>query len=254
MFEPAPALVCEPMAFERKYTPREREAIELAWGDSAIRPAGRIVELARRGELRDRHGESCEPFAVPASAVRSIGARYLRRRRARAAELAPAPADALEDLRRRLLVALEGELERVERSIESRRAGGRLPRVPIAESVRAIARAARELAALPAPGEPAPAGGRAQGGSLSQRGLAAAIVRANASGAAPALEPAARVNAAPAPVGELSPLTDAPAESLEDGASAAERINDRASSRDLEAPGSMARDQLGATSVRVRGV
>jgi len=228
------------MAFERKYAPPQREAIELAWGDAGIRPAARICELARSGALRDRHGESCAAFAVPESAVRSIGARYLRRRRARARELAPPAVDRLEALRGRMLDALEDELERVERSLESRRNSGRPPRIPAADQIRALARAARELAALQAPtsaGERPPA-------AVSQRGLAAAIVRANASGAPPAM----------APVGELQTSS----ERLEDPTGARsprERIYDGASAGDLEAPGTRAdasARELSATSVRVR--
>jgi len=228
------------MAFERKYAPPQREAIELAWGDAGIRPAARICELARSGALRDRHGESCAAFAVPESAVRSIGARYLRRRRARARELAPPAVDRLEALRGRMLDALEDELERVERSLESRRNSGRPPRIPAADQIRALARAARELAALQAPtsaGERPPA-------AVSQRGLAAAIVRANASGAPPAMAPV------------IEPLE--PSESLEDGESAAAlapRIYGGSLERDRMAPGTRADDisrELQATSVRVR--
>jgi len=238
------------MAFARKYAPVQRAAVELAWGDRGIRPAARVRQLAALGELTDEHGARVEPFELPESAVRTIGARYLRRRRAREILEAPAqvPADALEQLRRRLLLALESELQRVERAQSSR--AGRPPRVPITEQLRLIARAARELAALPAPGA-APADEPRSPGARAQRGLAAAIVRANASGAPAALEPAAGadINAAPAPVHEQL-IAEQSSEDLE--RSAALRINGSASACDLEAPGSHARAALHASSVRVQ--
>jgi len=177
------------LTFASRYSDEQRRALELAWGDRAIRPAARIVELARAGELRDDRGELLEAFEPPESAVRSIGARYLRRRRARAARLV-APADALELLRGRLYAALELELEQLESEQRARAKGGRPPRVPIAERVRLCARATRELAAIPAAGA-APV---AEQPRSHQSALASAILRAQSAGAAPALEPADRIN------------------------------------------------------------
>lgn len=229
------------MTFERRYSPPQREAVELAWGDAGIRPAERISELARRGELRDIRGAALEPFELPAGTVRAIGARYLRRRAGRERErvLIAAP-DPVEQLRRRLLVAIDDELAKVESQQRRQRIGGRPPRVSIVDQLRAIGRATRELAALPAPGAAPPAG--APPAAVSQRGLAAAIVRANASGAAPALEPVS------APAQELSPYANDGGES----AGAAQRMNESAGARELEAPGTLSGARLGASAVRVR--
>jgi hypothetical protein len=240
------------LTFARKYNDEQRSAVEIAWGDRAIRPAARIVELARSGDLSDTHGRPVEAFELPESAVRTLGARYVRRRQQHEIELRRGTSpDALEQLRRRMLLALELELQRLERL--QTRTVGRAPRVPIAEQLRQLARAARELAAVPTLEQPAPA----SGARPHSAGLAAAIVRANASGAPAALEPAtgARVNGPlMAPVTEQQSSEQSSEDPSSDGAHAwrGPRINDASDARATDAPGCSAPAQLSASELRVR--
>jgi len=150
-----------------------------------MRPARRIVELASAGRL-----ESLEPFAMPASTARTIGSKYVRRlqTRERAADLLRSD-DPVEQLRRRLLVAIDHELGRVESLQRGRSAA------PRAQELREIARAARELGSLPAPAATNLAGaangaGANRPSSAKVGGMAAALVRADRSLDASALEPA----------------------------------------------------------------
>jgi len=182
------------MSFERKYPPAQRDAITRAWAEG-MRPAARIAALAAAGELEP----DLEPFEIPVHSVRSMGARALRRARIERARLAVAP-DAPELMRRRLLGALQIELDRIDAAQRARR-----PPKDLAVRIRETARAAREVSALQAASGASAtnASERSRSGRSRVGGLAAAIVRANESGASPALEPAEGDGSEPLPVSEL---------------------------------------------------
>jgi hypothetical protein len=132
--------------FSSKYSDGQRAAVVAAFVDRGI-TAPAVVELASAGNL-EHDGEQLAPFEMPASTVRSL-ARDARRRRSGAmrAELAnAAPADALEDLRRRLVSAIDHELRQVER----RQSAGKAVK-GAGEELRQLARAYRELAARTGP-------------------------------------------------------------------------------------------------------
>jgi hypothetical protein len=102
-------------AFSSKYSDEQRAAVVAAFVDGGS-TAPEIVDLASAGSL-EHDGEQLAAFEMPASTVRSL-ARDARRRRSGAmrSDLAnAAPADALEDLRRRLVSAIDHELRQVER-------------------------------------------------------------------------------------------------------------------------------------------
>ena len=164
-------------AFARVYSDEQRDALAHARAVLRIKPAQRISELAAAGELRSPAGEPLEAFHVPAQTVRDIGRRYEKRRagleRSATAELAPA--DALENLRRRLLSAADHELSELERRQALRRPAD-------LERLRQIARAVREAAALPSSAAPAPSSSP-EPGRRTRGGLAGQILRAGERGA-----------------------------------------------------------------------
>ena len=159
-----------------KYTDDQREAMASAIVDRGIRPAERVSALARAGELT-LNGEKLDAFDPPASTVRSC-ARKLRQRRAGTLKRdieKENPRDALEQLRLRLVRVADQELAVQER----KRRGHRDP-----EKIRQIARAAREIAAiperpLPPPGKVDPDTGRKPSGPTTG-GLGGAILAAAA--------------------------------------------------------------------------
>lgn len=135
--------------WERKYSDQQRRAVIQARLERGL-PAKAVSELAARGELVALNGDKLEPFEIPEGTVYSYGRNAeSRRRRAATSTLADQPAqDAVEEIRRRLVAALDHETMRLD---ERRR---RKPNEPSdAEQLRKCARALRELAAMPAPGE-----------------------------------------------------------------------------------------------------
>jgi hypothetical protein len=160
--------------FSSKYSDEQRAAIVAAFDERGM-TAPAVADLARRGEL-EHEGEPLAPFEVPASTVRSL-ARDARRRRSGAmrSDLAnAAPGDALEDLRRRLVSAIDHELRQIERR---QRAG----EVVKGEELRQLGRARRELAARSGPIDSRPPlpGARVNGereGGLTRGGLAGALL------------------------------------------------------------------------------
>lgn len=132
--------------WEAVYTDPQRDAVERAWLERGIRPARRVAALAAAGEL-----EGLDPFTIPEATVRDIGRRARKRQAGEVrSALAQLPhRDAINTLRVRLLAASDRELERLERR---QRAGRDVP----GEELRQIARAVRELAALPGPDDPRP--------------------------------------------------------------------------------------------------
>jgi hypothetical protein len=171
-----------PMAarFEAVYTDDQRDAIAHAYEDRRIRPARRVVELAAAGEL-EINDRTLEPFTCSQNTVRDFAAK-LRKRRAGeiSSQLAKAaPRDAIESLRRRLVNAADAELA----AIEKRQKNGKS--VP-GEELRQVARAVREIAAIPGPNDARPAapGARVNGErdgaeTKAGQGLAGKILHAH---------------------------------------------------------------------------
>ena len=162
-----------------KYTQWQREAITasyaLTWAT-----AGRVAELARAGELEHPAGARLGPFEVPDDTVRSIVRRErIRRTAARAAVplVDQPPRDAVERLRQRFVAGLDAEMTR----IEIEQAEGRCV---TGEVLRQVARALRELAAIPGPTDPRPPapGAKVNGardGGETRGGLAGHILAAS---------------------------------------------------------------------------
>jgi hypothetical protein len=170
--------------FHPKYSDPQRTAIVTAFVDHGM-TAPAVADLARAGELM-HDGEPLPPFELPISTVRSL-ARDARRRRSGAmrSELAnAAPGDALEDLRRRLVSAIDHEL----RQIERRQKAGEVVK---GEELRQLGRARRELAARSGPidSRPPVPGARVNGerdGGLTRGGIAGPLLADHrATGAAP---------------------------------------------------------------------
>jgi hypothetical protein len=137
--------------FTAKYTDEQREAVAQAYEDRGIRPARRIRELAQAGELTWK-GEPLEAFDMPEPSILCY-AGNLRRKRAGKVKstLADLPhRDAVESLRRRLLAAADQHLIDYEKA--QKKPGAK----PDPELLRQIARATREIAAMPGPKEPKP--------------------------------------------------------------------------------------------------
>jgi hypothetical protein len=165
-----------------RYTQRQREAIAASYPLTTA-TAGRVAELAAAGELEHPSGATLGPFEIGESTVRSV-ARRARLKEAAAdarTELADLPhRSAVEDIRRRLLHAIELEFD----SIEIEQEQGR----PVSgERLRQVARAAREVASIPGPNEPRPPkpGAKVDGvrdGSETRGGLAGKILAASRAG------------------------------------------------------------------------
>jgi hypothetical protein len=189
-----------------KYTKAEKHAVSEAYLDRGIRPARRIHELAKAGELT-YNGEKLPAFEMPVNSITAY-ARDLHRRRAgkgRSALADAPPLDAVEALRRRLVAALDHELGLIE-DLQ------RLPRArrpELGERIRATARAVREVQGLTAP-KPAKTRyekpNQAHGTTGEVGGIAGAMLREHrrGSGAPLANEPHAVADAveqpaAPAP-------------------------------------------------------
>lgn len=165
-----------PQLLPTKYTRDQREAVADAYNDRGIRPARKVVALARAGELR-LNGELLAPFDMAETSVRSFAAEARKRRagRGRSALQDVPHRDAIDSLRRRFIAcadAMLGELE-VKKPVN---------RDP--ERLRQIIRVAREAAALPAtptetavkPGETVR--GKHHGGA-TRGGLAGDLMRAH---------------------------------------------------------------------------
>lgn len=134
--------------FAVKYTNEQREALGAAYEDLGIRPAARVVAMAKAGRLTC-DGKTLEPFDAHEDTVRDL-ARKLRQRRAGTVKSKleqEGPRDSVEQIRVRMLRIIDAEL-----TIEERRKRGTRD----LERIRGLVRAARELAAMPAPNEPRP--------------------------------------------------------------------------------------------------
>ena len=169
-------------AFVEKYTDAQRDAAAHAYEDRGIRPYSRVSQLAAAGELT-HNGQKLDPFEMPPNTVADLVRKLRRRRRGeQTSQLAQQPPrDALEALRRRLINLADRELAHEEK----RKPGDVEP-----EKLRQLVRVARELAALPGPGDPRPTapGQRKDGernGAETKGGLAGKLLsshRATATG------------------------------------------------------------------------
>jgi hypothetical protein len=157
------------------YSSAQREAIASTYLLGAA--AREVVTLAAAGELQHPSGATLRPFVTVEGTVRSLGHRE-RRRRLKASEAVDPdadPRDAVERRRRALLAAIDTELRRMRIEQEQ----GRLTKL---DRLRQIARAIREVAALPGPSEPRPpapgakVNGVRQGGE-TRGGIAGRVLR-----------------------------------------------------------------------------
>lgn len=165
------------VAFEPKYDAAQREAIVHAYSELGIRPAHHVVRLAAHGELPLVRGRRVAPFAIPEDTVRSMTREYRRKRAGlvRSRLLGEEPRDALELLRRRLVNATDATLTDYEKAPPEHRDLRQLIHV---------ARALREIAALPGPCDPTPPapGAKLNGvryGSETRSGFAGQILAAH---------------------------------------------------------------------------
>lgn len=133
--------------YNRRYSERQRLAVQQAFGDRGIKRPKQLVALAAAGELT-ADGELVDAFTLTESSARDIGERYVKRRAriARAAVADQEPADAVEALRRRLVAVINEQLTAVER-LQAAHKHNQIK----GEQLRQLARALRELAALPGP-------------------------------------------------------------------------------------------------------
>jgi hypothetical protein len=223
------------------YTAEQREALGVAVVDRGISPK-RIVELAAAGQL-ELDGRRLDAFATNVHTIRDR-ARILRKRRAGQVKTElekTAPRDALEQLRIRLVRLADREIAAEER----KRAGTSDP-----ERVRQLARAAREIAAIPdrteprpvAPGAKVPGQGNVTAGGATRGGMAGKILQA-----ARAPSPA-RVETRTGQ-GETA-AQDVPTMQGAEGHGdvGAQHGTHEQSSADTDAPGSWARAQVAALS------
>jgi hypothetical protein len=167
-----------------KYTAEQRDAMAHAFEDRGIRPASRVVALAAEGKLTV-DGRRVDAFDCNENTVRDEASK-LRRRRAgdrRSKLIAETPRDSVEALRRQLVSLTDRELAALKR----RKAG-----TVSGEQLRQIARAVRELAAIPGPDDPRPVAPGARtpgtGERESQRttgGLAGQVLAAHSRTAGP---------------------------------------------------------------------
>lgn len=162
-----------------RYTRWQREAVVATYDPLDI-TARRVVELAAAGALKHASGAALAAFDIPENTVRSMRRRARRRQSAETRAVEPwllAPRDAVERLRQRFVLAIDQELSRIEvEQAEGKSVTG--------EELRQMARALRELAALPGRNDPRPPapGAKVNGcreGSETRGGLAGRIVAAH---------------------------------------------------------------------------
>lgn len=162
-----------------RYTRWQREAVASVFASTDM-TAGEVAQLAANGGLEHPNGARLNPFFVPQSTVRSM----TRRARARAAtadgvlRLADMePHDAVERMRRQIAEVIETELDRIDLlHDEGRSVSG--------ETLRQLARAAREFSSIPGLREPRPPapGAKVNGvrdGSETRGGLAGKVLMAS---------------------------------------------------------------------------
>lgn len=161
--------------FVEVYTDEQREAVALAYVDQG-HTAPATAKLAAAGELT-LHGDPLPAFAINEHTIRTAGRALKKRRSGLAASglAEKAPKDAIELLRRRLVIVADRELG----FLEGKRAGA----IDL-ERLRQVIRCVREAAALPGPKDPRPPapGSRAPGSDAQDGatvgGLAGSIMKA----------------------------------------------------------------------------
>ncbi len=136
---------------ETKWTAEQREAVATAYLDRGIRPAKRIQQLARTGQL----APGLEPLDMPTSTIYAA-ARQLQQRRAGEALRGQSPArtsQTVQGLRRRLTIVADRELGILEaEQLKANKTSEPQQRRRIT-LIRELGRAVREIAALPQEGE-----------------------------------------------------------------------------------------------------
>lgn len=172
----------------------ERAAIEYAWCDLNIHPRAQIVRMANAGELRSQAGGDFVPaFEIPYSSARSIGIAAEQRRIGKNVPdrlLNKHPRDRAHELLNRLSGIVDCELERLEKRQRSHKPAS-------GEEIRQLARAMREIAAVPDPREirlPRAPGQRETDGTHSPDGATSGGLAAKAVLVAAAKIPAGRAN------------------------------------------------------------
>jgi hypothetical protein len=165
-----------------RYTHEQREAAALAYLDHGMRPARLVRDALKAGKLT-YNGEPVPAVDMPESTILTNVTRLKNRRAGQVqSELAKQPArDAAEALKRALAAMTEQEINHERR----RKIGKRDP-----ERIRQLARAAREIAAIPdradpnprTPGKRDPETGALSNGGATSGGLAGAILSAHGQG------------------------------------------------------------------------
>lgn len=163
-------------ALSSVYTSWQREAIAAGYTRMT---AKRVADLAASGGLVHPSGARLSPFRVPEATIRSIAQRARHKQAAAEARVETvdlAPRNAVERLRRQLVMAIDTELSR----IEIEQAEGR----PLkGAALSQVVRATWELAAIPGVDEPRPPapGAKVNGtrrGGETRGGLAGPILAA----------------------------------------------------------------------------
>lgn len=164
-----------------RYTDEQRAAIEHAHLENHRKVAD-IVRMAAAGELK-HNGETLDAFEIPYQSASHIAKRAKRAREgnARSSLAALPPRDAIDELRRRLLSMADHETKRVQAQLNARK-----PTPMDAELLRKLARATREIAALPTPDQartPLAAGQYTPGAGRDNRAPDTPTTRDNLAGA-----------------------------------------------------------------------
>lgn len=144
---------------ERKYTDAQRAAVIYHRNVRGL--SGHVISnQARNGELESVTGDTLAAFEIPHNTVYSLGRdERAKLRRNEVSKLVHAtPADANEEIRRRLIEITD---RRTAKLVDDSRRGKNVD----VEELRKLARAAREIAALPAYGLRAPQPGRQAAGA-----------------------------------------------------------------------------------------
>lgn len=144
---------------ERKYDDAQRAAV--IYHKNVRKLSGKVIsDLAHRGELEAVSGQMLPAFEIPKDSVYSLARDDIARsRRMEVSALVTAlPADANEAIRRRLVEMLD---RRTNKLVDAARRGKDIA----PEEITKLARAAREVAALPGYGLRAPQPGRQAAGA-----------------------------------------------------------------------------------------
>lgn len=173
--------------WKRVYSDQQRNALRYVFFVKGITNMAQIGRLANAGELVFE-GRDIPAFPIPAASVRDIINQEKRKRLGKQHSdlVAKPPGDAVETLRRRLTSILDHETARLEKWQEKN------TKTPVdAEQIRKLARAVRELDALPGPGERSTKTAPGRGAQQGNGGEAPAKPNTLAGTLAAALKPGA---------------------------------------------------------------